>query len=123
VYAGADGGFDLYEDPGVGFGYRDGQFTRTAMRWGEAAGRSTLTIAKPRGSYPGDPATRHYSVRVLGVDRPSAVTISSGNRRRTAQRVSYDGGARLLTIDTPTLATTRPAFVSLAFGRGQAATR
>jgi len=116
VYAGADGGFDLYEDEGVGFGYRGGEFTRTAMRWDERAGTSTLTIAKPRGRYPGDPATRHYSVRVLGVDRPAAVMISSGRGRRPAQRVTYDRAARLLTIDTPALATTRPAFVSLDFG-------
>jgi len=53
---------------------------------------------------------------VLGVDRPAAVMISSGRGRRPAQRVTYDRAAGLLTIDTPALATTRPAFVSLDFG-------
>lgn len=116
VYAGGNGGFDLYEDEGIGFGYRDGTFARTAMRWHEASKSSTLTIAKPRGGYPGDPAKRHYSVRVLGVERPRTVAIASGGRRRKARKVSYDAEARLLTIDTPALATKRPTSVTLGFG-------
>ena len=115
VYAGGDGTFTLYEDEGTGFGYRNGRFARTALRWDEGATTSTLTIAKSQGGYRGDPATRHYSVRVLGVERPESATISSGNGARRAA-FSYDAAAKLLTIDTPSLATTRPAYVSLGFG-------
>jgi hypothetical protein len=117
VYAGDDGSFDLYEDQGVGFGYRHGQFARTPLRWNEAAGVSRLTIGPAEGSYPGERAKRGYSVRVLGVDEPGEVTVGG----RAARKVSYDSQARLLTIDTPRLSTGRRAVVRLDFAadRGQ----
>ena len=112
VYAGGDGGFDLYEDEGVGFGYRQGQFAETPLSWTEATGVSTLTIGAAAGSYPGDPAKRAYSVRVLGVDKPGEVTIGG----RPPASVDYDGRARLLTVETPRLSTARSAVVRVEFG-------
>ena len=113
VYAGDDGGFDLYEDEGAGFGYRQGMFTRTPLRWNEAAGVSTLTIGAAAGSYPGDPARRAFSVRVLGVDKPEEVTIGG----RAARTVDYDGRPRLLTVQTPRLSTARSAVLRIEFAR------
>lgn len=113
VYAGDDGRFELYEDEGVGFGYRHGKFTRTALRWNETASSSTLTIGRAEGRYPGDPARRSYSVRVLGVAKPTEVRVGG----RVAKAVHYDAEAHQLTIETSALATRRPARVSLSFGR------
>ena len=41
VYRGADGAFDLYDDAGDGYGYENGDYTLTPLRWDDAAG--TLT--------------------------------------------------------------------------------
>ncbi len=115
VYAGDDGGFTLYEDEGVGFGYQKGIAARTPMRWTEASQTSTLTVGKPRGDYPGDPAARRYSIRVSGVDRPTQITVASASARRTITDFDYDEAARLLIVDTPALTTRRPATVTLDF--------
>jgi Glycosyl hydrolases family 31/Domain of unknown function (DUF5110) len=111
VYAGDNGRFTLYEDEGVGFGYQGDQFTRTQLRWKEGVRTSTLSIGRARGSYPGDPAARRYSARVLGVDRPSEVRVGG----RVVTGWSYDADARLLIVDTAALATKRAAAVTLAF--------
>jgi hypothetical protein len=114
VFAGDDGRFTLYEDEGEGFGYQAGAFTRTPLRWQEGPGAGTLTIGKARGGFPGDPAARRYSVRILGIDRrPSEVRIGG----RPANDISYDPGARLLIVDTPALGTKRSAVVRVGFGR------
>jgi alpha-glucosidase (family GH31 glycosyl hydrolase) len=112
VYAGADGSFDLYEDQGVGFGYRSGKFTRTPLRWDESTSSSTLTIGPAAGSYPGDPASRSYSVRVFGVAEPTKVTVGGRNAD-----VDYDAKTRVVTINTVPLPTHKPASVLLSFGR------
>ena len=117
VYAGDDGQFNLYEDEGVGFGYQQRQFTRTQLRWNEAAGSATLAIGRARGSYPGDPARRRYSVRISGVARPSQVSIGSGGGRRQLDVADYDADVRLLTIETGPVATRRAATLELEFGR------
>ncbi|HXV52724.1 MAG TPA: TIM-barrel domain-containing protein [Solirubrobacterales bacterium] len=111
VYAGDNGRFTLYEDEGVGFGYRAKRFARTPMRWSDRS--STLTIGKARGHYPGDPAKRRYSVRVTGIDRPSAVRVGG----RELRGFDYDAGARLLILKTPALSTKRATAVSFTFGR------
>jgi hypothetical protein len=116
VYAGDDGRFGIYEDEGTGFGYQQGQFTRTPLRWDEATGSATLAIGPARGDYPGAPANRRYSVRISGVERPTEVTIGIGGRSVVRQG-SYDQAARLLTVDTPALSTSRGASVRVDFGR------
>ena len=122
VYAGADGEFELYEDEGVGFGYRQGRFTRTPLSWSEDGESATLTIGPADGAYPGDRAGRRYSVRVLGVEEPSEVTVEARSGARKVTDVSYDDGARLLTIETPRLSTRRGGGLAIAFaeaGRGR----
>ncbi len=88
VHGGRRGRFTLYDDAGSGYGYQDGakRFTRLTHR-----GRS-LSIAPARGTYPGAPATRDWTVRFLGVARrPKHV------RGGTA---SYDAAAKTLTVRT-----------------------
>jgi alpha-glucosidase (family GH31 glycosyl hydrolase) len=45
VYPGADGSFLLYEDDGVSFGHRKGDWTGIAMSWDDRARQLTLTLA------------------------------------------------------------------------------
>ncbi|MEH0551086.1 glycoside hydrolase family 31 protein [Streptomyces sp. B21-101] len=42
VYPGADGQFDLYGDAGDGYGYEEGQFTWTRLRWSDTDRRLTV---------------------------------------------------------------------------------
>jgi len=62
VYPGADGGGSLYEDDGVSFGYREGEWTRTLFEWDDAARRLVLRLAE--GSRPPEPRARRVQVRV-----------------------------------------------------------
>jgi hypothetical protein len=115
VYAGANGGFTLYEDEGAGFGYQRERFTRTRFGWREQGRSATLALGRAGGSYPGDPAARRYSVRISGVGKPSEVSIGSGARRRPLREFSYDAQARLLTVETGSVATRRGATLELEF--------
>ncbi len=114
VYAGGDGAFDLYEDEGVGFGYRQGAFALTPLRWDEAARASALTIGPVEGGYPDDPSRRAYSVRVLGVEKPIEVTVAG----RVVRRFDYDAEARLLTVEIPRGSTRRAVAVRIAYEAG-----
>ena len=57
---------------------------------------------------------RAYSVRVLGVDDPGAVTVGG----REVDHFDYDAEARLLTIDTRPLSTRRAGVVRIAYEAG-----
>jgi alpha-D-xyloside xylohydrolase len=61
VFTGADGGFDLYEDDGVSYGYEKGQFSYIPMRYDAAKG--TLSIGARSGSFAGMPEERIFRVR------------------------------------------------------------
>ena len=96
VYAGASGTDELYEDAGDGFGYRRGEFARTALRWRQ--NRSTLAIGAARGSFPGMRAKRRYVIRFVGVQRPGRVTITSGGRTRELRDWAYQPQTRRLEV-------------------------
>jgi len=42
VYPGADGTFSMYEDDGISFGYRHGTWSRTEVKWNDAAKKLSL---------------------------------------------------------------------------------
>ncbi len=112
VYAGDDGGFELYEDEGKGFGYEAGEFARTRIRWREKGAGGTLEIGPARGGYPGDIAKRSYEVTITGVERPGSVTI--GNRAtRPVSGWDYDASRRMLRLELGALSTRRPATIQL----------
>jgi alpha-glucosidase/alpha-D-xyloside xylohydrolase len=74
VYPGADGAFELFEDDGRSFRYRDGDWMGLSFRWQDAARR--LTIALTPGSRMRPPLTRDIVVRVAGSTRTRAVKFS-----------------------------------------------
>ncbi|MFJ5303183.1 DUF5110 domain-containing protein [Streptomyces sp. NPDC088350] len=64
TYPDADGRFDLYDDSGDGFGYEQGEFTYTSLRWCDAEDRFLVEAAAGAG---GDrPAHRDFRPVVVG---------------------------------------------------------
>jgi alpha-glucosidase len=63
----------LYEDDGESPGYSSGVFRRTAVAYGTAAGRATIRVAAPQGSY--RVAARQFIFSVRTDQRPSRVTV------------------------------------------------
>ena len=118
LYAGADGGFELYEDAGTGFGYESGEFVRTGFRWRETGAGGTLEIGRSRGRYPGRPAAREYEVVIAGVQRPRTLTLSAGGTVRTIRDFDYDVSRQRLSFELKALATGRPAKVQVLESAG-----
>jgi hypothetical protein len=111
VHAGADDASRLYEDAGDGRDFRRGRhaFTRIVHDDRGAKG-SRIAIGRARGSFTGKRASRSWEVRLVGVDRPGAVTIGG----RAHADWDYDEAARTVTIRTPRLSTARPAKIAVA---------
>jgi alpha-glucosidase (family GH31 glycosyl hydrolase) len=63
VYAGADGGFMLYEDDGTSFGYRAGDWMGVAMNWNDKEHRLAIRLAD--GSRMRPPLERRIEIRVV----------------------------------------------------------
>ena len=59
IYPGADAHFTLYEDAGDGYGYENGDFTLTRIRWDDTARK--LHISPCEGHYPGMPLTQEFT--------------------------------------------------------------
>jgi alpha-glucosidase/alpha-D-xyloside xylohydrolase len=62
VYPGADGAFTLYEDDGVSFGYRSGDWAGITMGWSDRERRLTLRLAE--GSRMRAPGERRIEVKI-----------------------------------------------------------
>ena len=75
VYPGADGSFDVFEDDGRSFAYRQGDWMGLSMRWDDRARR--LTLALTPGSRMRPPA-RSIEIRVAG--RPGVRRTSFSGR-------------------------------------------
>ena len=87
VYTGADGGFELYDDDGLTYGYEKGAFSTIPLRYDDAAG--TLTIGARTGRYPGMPEAQTFRVVFVAKDQPVPHTPSPAS----AREVRYDGSA------------------------------
>lgn len=108
-WAGADGELDLYDDEGQGFGYRQGAHARTPIRSTTAAdGCFRASVAPMRGSFPGAPTARRWTLRVHGIDAPAVVRLDG----ETSTAWSYDAARRVLSIDAGLHATTAPLTLS-----------
>jgi alpha-D-xyloside xylohydrolase len=90
VFTGADGGFDLYEDDGVTYGYEKGQFAYIPMRYDAA--RRMLTIGARSGSFEGMAEERTFRVRWIreGGKAPSELDAA------TDITVAYQGAEVLI---------------------------
>jgi alpha-glucosidase/alpha-D-xyloside xylohydrolase len=62
VYPGADGAFTLYEDDGMTFNYRRGEWTKIRLVWDDA--RRTLSLRLAPGSRPSPSQRREFEIRL-----------------------------------------------------------
>ncbi len=75
IYPGADGAFTLYEDDGVSFAYRNGDWMGVAMTWDDKQRRLSLRLAD--GSRMRPPLERRIEVRLAPAE-PSRTVVFSG---------------------------------------------
>jgi hypothetical protein len=124
VYAGGSGSFTAYDDAGDGLGYQHGAYAETPLRYvtpGHAA-TSLLTIGAARGSYPGQPARRSYTVDLVDLSAPGVVVLDGARLSRISSDNAgtgwwYDAGAATLHVRTPALSTSRTHVIAQLGGR------
>ena len=107
VFAGADGRFELYEDDDA----RQPRTVRTPLSWSDAA--RTLTIGPADGDAGVVPATRRYTLRVVGVGPGTAEGRSS----------RYDAPTSSLTVEVGDVDTASGVVVRVAGGAPTASNR
>jgi alpha-glucosidase/alpha-D-xyloside xylohydrolase len=74
VYPGADGTSILYDDDGLTFDHRRGEFMKVQMVWQEAPRRLTLQLARGSRIVPPDP--RRFEVRVAGTPVTKSIVFT-----------------------------------------------
>ncbi len=74
IYPGADGKFLLYEDDGISFNYRTGDWMGLDMRWDDKAKRLSINLAE--GSRMRPPLERPLEVRLMPDGKPRSVVFS-----------------------------------------------
>jgi hypothetical protein len=102
------GSFRLYDDAGVGFGYERGRDAWTEISQVRRGRLTALRIGAMRGSFPGAPRARSWTVRLLGVRRPRAVEVGG----RHVRSWSYDAASHALTIPTRSIPTSRAVTIT-----------
>jgi alpha-glucosidase (family GH31 glycosyl hydrolase) len=96
VFAGASGSYTMYDDAGQGLGYTHGQYSDTPISYSSGASTSTVTIGPARGSYPGEPATRQYTINLSDVSSPQSVQVNG--RTLPPSGWSYDSATHTLRV-------------------------
>jgi hypothetical protein len=114
VFAGDSGHYTMYDDAGSGLGYQHGQYTDTPVRYASSAGSSTVDIGPARGSYPGAPASRQYTVDLVDVSSPRSVLIDG--RPLPSSGWSYDTASHTLAVTLPATRTGTPVSVTQVGG-------
>ena len=74
VHPGASAVSTLYDDDGISFNHRQGEFMRIQMDWQDAQRRLTLRLAPGSRMLP--PGTRRFAVRLAGSTATRAVSFS-----------------------------------------------
>jgi alpha-D-xyloside xylohydrolase len=95
VYTGADGNYELYEDDGASYDYREGKSSRIPMHYDDASG--TLTISARTGEFDGMPMTRRFNVRWISGPTTSATDFSvaaDAHVEYTGEAVTVTGAHR-----------------------------
>jgi hypothetical protein len=96
VYPGDSGRFTLYQDAGSGTGYEKGQYTLTGITSSSRGSVTTVRIGEARGSFPGEQATRSFTVDLEGLSRPRAVLVDG--RPLDAPGWSYDAATHTVSV-------------------------
>ena len=109
IVPGADGGTSLYEDEGDTEGYKDGAYTTTEINHQG----NTVTIMPRKGSFPGMPEQRAYTLEFLAQSQP--VSVSVNGQRQVNGTWNYDQQTKIVTVYVPATACDKKIEVSLSF--------
>jgi hypothetical protein len=101
VFAGASGRYTMYDDAGTGLGYTHGQYTDTPISYVSGADSSTVVIDPARGSYPGEPSGRQYTVDLVDVSSPHSVLADGKQLPPSAW--SYDSATHTVQVPLGTV--------------------
>jgi hypothetical protein len=99
---GRQGSFTLYDDAGDGLGYLHGQSATTRITQTWHGKTLTVRIGAVRGSYPGMPAKRSWTIKAQ-VPKPHGVTVDG--KRLSKRAWSWKGGelvVRASSFNVPT---------------------
>lgn len=96
VFAGGDSQYTMYDDAGTGLGYQHGQYTDTPVGYTTHGDQSSLVIGPARGSYPGEPKARQYSLTLTDLSAPRTVLV--GGKPLPKSAWSYDSGTDTLQV-------------------------
>jgi alpha-glucosidase (family GH31 glycosyl hydrolase) len=108
VWPGADGRFDLYDDEGRGFGYRNGAYSFTPISTSTSAQSCvTVDIGAAQGNFPGALPQRSWTIRLMGVSSPAVVKLAG----TATNGWSYDATTHTLVLDTGARSTARSLHV------------
>ena len=109
IVPGADGDTSLYEDEGDTEGYKDGAYTTTQINHQG----NTVTIMPRKGSFPGMPDQRAYTLEFLAQSQP--VSVSVNGQRQVNGTWNYDQQTKIVTVYVPATACDKKIEVSLSF--------
>lgn len=119
VWPGDDGQFDLYEDEGRGFAYRDGAYQWTPLRLESDAGCATLRIEAAQGqNFPGALTSRSWQVEFMATDAPQSVLLN-GQAISSGAGVpgwNYDASSRTVSVSTGSQPSNQATTVALDSG-------
>ncbi len=110
VFDGVSGQYSMYDDAGQGLGYQRGQFTQTPIRFQNEGSTSSVVIGPARGSYPGEPASRRYTVDLVDTTKPQAIKVDG--RVLDPPGWSYNAATVTLQVTLPATATSRAVTVT-----------
>ena len=110
VFAGGNDKYTMYDDAGGGLGYQHGQYANTPISYQSHRDSSTLVIGAAHGGYPGEPASRAYTMELTDVSRPDAVQLS-GHPLQSSDW-SYDTATHTLTVKVGAVPTDGSATVT-----------
>ena len=121
VWPGSDGAFQLYEDEGQGFAYREGAYQWTPITINSSANETchTLKIDAAQGNdFAGALASRSWQLRFNSVEEPQTVRINGSEIPAGGNLPgwSYDAGTQSVTVNTGVRNTSQETSVTISAG-------
>ena len=85
VYAGKDGGFQLYEDEGTNYNYEKGKYATIDISYNDAT--RTVSFGARKGQFPGMLKNRRFNVVLISRDAPKPLNLDNPE----GKMVNYTG--------------------------------
>ena len=102
VYAPGNSSFSLYEDDGVSLDYERGKSAVTPLSCAATASTYQLTIGPTKGEYSGQPMSRSYLLKMVGLQKPISVSINGmdiASEGSASDRWNWDARRQVLIVN------------------------